>query len=338
MLDKNATGCAEEVQSCDAKTVQPQRLADYSPRDKPWDAHRGLTDVIAGIYARSEEFETYAARMDKCSGVLRFGWADDPDTGESRLKLRHAQFCRVRHCNTCSWRRTLMWQARFYQALPSIIEQHPKARWLFLTLTVKNCDIHDLGSALTGMNAAWGRLVKREEFSPVRGWIRSTEVTRGRDGSAHPHFHCLLMVAPSYFGKQYVTQNRWAELWQECGRLDYLPVVDARTVKAKLGAETDPAQVLRGAVAETLKYAVKPSDMTADAGWFLELTRQVHRKRFIATGGALKDVLRVGEESNEDLVRADGDGEAEPGQHLLAFDWHRREKHYLRAPHRDKEN
>ncbi|MDI4746156.1 protein rep, partial [Salmonella enterica subsp. enterica serovar Kentucky] len=37
----------------------------------------------------------------------------------------------------------------------------------------------------------------RKEFKPVQGWIRTTEVTRGRDGSAHPHFHTLMMVPPS---------------------------------------------------------------------------------------------------------------------------------------------
>ncbi|MDI5349339.1 protein rep [Salmonella enterica subsp. enterica serovar Kentucky] len=30
--------------------------------------------------------------------------------------------------------------------------------------------------------------------------------------------------------------------------------------------------------------------MVADPEWFLELTRQTHKRRFVATGGALKDV------------------------------------------------
>ncbi|MBM2994428.1 protein rep, partial [Escherichia coli] len=43
-----------------------------------------------------------------------------------------------------------------------------------------------------------------------------------------------------------------------------------------------------GAVAETLKYSTKPADMVADPEWFLELTRQTHKRRFVATGGALR--------------------------------------------------
>ena len=39
-----------------------------------------------------------------------------------------------------------MWQARFYQSLPKIVETNPVARWVFLTLTVRNCAIEDFGS------------------------------------------------------------------------------------------------------------------------------------------------------------------------------------------------
>jgi len=47
-----------------------------------------------------------------------------------------------------------MWQARFYEAIPALVAKHPKARWLFLTLTVRNCEITELGETLTAMNEA----------------------------------------------------------------------------------------------------------------------------------------------------------------------------------------
>ncbi len=99
-----------------------------------------------------------------------------------------------------------MWQARFYQAMPRLAAEHPKARWIFLTLTVKNCQISELRDTLKHMNASWQRLKDRKEFKPVSGWIRSTEVTRGKDGTAHPHFHALLMVPPSWFTRHYIKQ------------------------------------------------------------------------------------------------------------------------------------
>jgi plasmid rolling circle replication initiator protein Rep len=234
-----------------------------------------------------------------------------------------------------------MWQARFYQSLPQLVEAHPKARWLFLTLTVRNCPITDLRNTLQHMNQSWRRLVARKEFKPVLGWVRTTEVTRGKDGSAHPHFHALLMVPPSWFTRDYVKHSRWVELWGDCLRVDYAPNVDVRAVKPRAPKSgqtpTDAtAAALQGAVAETLKYSTKPADMVADESWFLELTRQTHKLRFVATGGALKDVLKVDEETDADLALADGPAEGEDDGSRLAFNWRSTDRRYRRFPKADK--
>lgn len=346
--DKRYIGSSPEAAAApaaplgDSHITAADGLTDYSPSDGPWDTHRAIADDVGGIYAGAVEFERYAARMDACSGVLRFGWVDTPETGETRLRLREAHFCRVRHCPVCQWRRSLMWQARFYQSLPKLVEEHPKARWMFLTLTVRNCPITELGDTLTAMNAAWQRLKDRKEFRPVLGWVRTTEVTRGKDGSAHPHFHALLMVPPSMLaGKHYVKHAKWVELWGDCLRVDYAPNVDVRAVKPRAPKSgqtpTDAtAAALQGAVAETLKYSTKPADMVADESWFLELTRQTHRRRFVATGGALKDVLKVDEETDADLALADGPAEGEDDGSRLAFNWRSGERRYRRAPKADK--
>lgn len=338
MTPDSAGVCVNYDSHSNTKTTSAPQLTTYSPRDKPWDIHRGQCDDVTGIYTANIEFERYADRMASCSGILHFGWDTCQETGESSLKLRQAQFCRVRHCPVCQWRRSLMWQARFYQALPGIVEKHPKARWLFLTLTVRNCGITELGGTLTAMNQAWQRLIKRKEFKPVLGWIRTTEVTKGKDGSAHPHFHALVMVPPSWFtGKSYVKHSRWVDLWQGCLKAPYSPNVDVRTVKPRVGSGSTGSPLestvaaLQGAVAETLKYSTKPEDMTDDGdadGWFLELTRQTHKRRFIATGGALKDVLKLDNETDDDLI-GQSDETAEEGP-KLAFKWKGGERHYLR--------
>ena len=226
-----------------------------------------------------------------------------------------------------------MWQARFYQALPDLVRAYPKARWLFLTLTIRNCEVSELAATLKAMNEAWQRLVKREEFKPVQGWLRTTEVTRGKDRSAHPHFHVLLMVPPSMLsGVNYIKQPRWVELWQEALRANYLPSVDVRTVKDK-GMATNTAELLQGAVAETLKYSTKPDDMTADPQWFLELTRQTHKKRFMASGGVLKDMLRDDQETNQDLIVAD-DSTIDTGPEKagsLLFGWQAKHRKYKKV-------
>ena len=303
-------------------------LSDYSPRDRPWDVHRAKAQSVEGVY-QGTVFDALAGRIKGCTGRLGFVWSDpDPETGECRLKLRSAHFCRVRHCPVCQWRRSLMWQARFLKALPSIEQNNPSARWLFLTLTVRNCSITDLRHTIQNMNKAWHRFVQRKEFDVVQGWIRTTEVTRGKDDSAHPHFHVLMMVKPSYFGKSYVTQSRWTELWQDCARLDYTPIVHVQAVKSKTGIGSIDQTPLRRAISETLKYAVKPSDMRDD--WLIALTRQVHQLRFIASGGVLKDILREGEETEKDLLLADDPSATDASEPDVFFKWHRTIRRYVK--------
>ena len=301
----------------DSPEADSPALSDLSPRDKPWDKHRGNADRIEAHY-RCSEFSQYASRMTFCSQLLEFGLVSMGDMGSLKMKLRGARFCRVRHCPVCQWRRSLMWKAKSYKVLPQIVEAYPTYRWLFLTLTVKNCRIDELRLTLTEMNRSFQRMSQRKAW-PAVGWLRSTEVTRGRDGLAHPHFHCLLMVRPGYFGKGYIKQAEWVEIWRHAMRLDYNPIIDCRAVKRG----KQPMQLLP----ELLKYCTKESDMMADRDWFLELTRQMHKMRCIATGGVLKKYLKELEAEPEDLIgennTLEGDDEAK-----LYFEWRRMEKRY----------
>ena len=313
-------------------------LQDVSPRDKPWDIHKFAAEHVAGVFLRDAALAKQGARMRQCAGVLKFGMKQGEEGG--KLRLRRAHFCRVRVCPTCQWRRSLLWRARLYQALPAIIKANPQGRWLFLTLTVRNCYIPDLRETLQAMNKAWHRLVMRPEFAHVLGWLRTTEVTRGRDGSAHPHFHVLLLVRPCMLGKEYVPQSRWAELWQECMRADYLPIVDIRAVRERpprKGSDEDPFPVelpegmspgLARAILEVAKYSTKDADLLADDGWLICFARQVRGLRFIAAGGVLKDVLQFDAETNEDLL-LQSVKKVEEVERKLVFWWQSRERHYV---------
>ena len=293
-------------------------LNDLSERDKPWDKHRGNADKAANHYRGTKDFARYAQRMDFCSQLLDFRLV--PDEHEYKLKLDAARFCRVRYCPVCQWRRSLMWKAKAFKILPMVVEAYPKYRWLFLTLTVRNCPISELRTTLKWLNQSWQRMVQRKVF-PAIGWIRSTEVTRGKDGSAHPHFHCLLLVKPSYFGKYYMKQNDWVDLWRSSLRVDYNPVLDIRPVRRG----HQPMEL----VPEILKYCVKESDLVADREWFLELTRQMRKLRTVATGGVLKEYLKQLEEEPEDLIGKDENKtEEEVDEGHLYFGWKRKEKKY----------
>lgn len=305
-----------------ASNNQAPSLSEISPQDKPWDKHRAFADRVEGFYVGSE-FHAYSDRIHYCSELLQFGLALQDDNS-LKLKLRAARFCRLRHCPVCQWRRSLMWKARAYRVLPKIVEAYPTHRWLFLTLTQKNIPITELRQTLTQMNKGFQRLVQLKAF-PAVGWLRSTEVTRGKDGSSHPHFHCLLLVPPGYFsGKGYLKQTKWVEMWRKSMRLDYNPVLDVQAVKQG----TKPMEL----VPELLKYCTKESDLVADREWFLELTRQMHKTRAIATGGVLKEYLRELEEEPEDLIGKDEEADLVE-EALLYFAWKRWDKKYRMVDH-----
>lgn len=316
-------------------TAPSVALSFLSKGDTSWDKNRSFSEDVANIYTGTGEhsFDRLAQRIDDCSQFLTFNWQDNPITGETALKLANTQFCRVRHCPVCQWRRSLMWKARFYEALPPLQAKYPTHRFIFLTLTVRNVEITGLRAQLQEMNKAWRKLVQRKAFkASVAGFVRTTEITRNRStNGAHPHYHAMLIVDPSYFGgRNYINQKTWVQMWQECLSVDYTPVVDVRVVKAKKGSEKDG---LSHAVAETLKYAVKPSDLVDNGPWLLELTKQVHKLRFIASGGLLKDALKEDEESNEDLIKTgleeeEAQAEEEPDQ--IVFNWLPSRRQYLK--------
>lgn len=212
-----------------------------------------------------------------------------------------------------------MWKAKAYKVLPKIVSMYPKHRWLFLTLTVRNCPIVELKSTLTQMNRAFQRFSQVKAY-PADGWLRSTEVTRGKDGSAHPHFHCLLMVPPGYFaGHNYLRQSTWVAMWRKAMRLDYDPIMDIRAIKE--------GKQPMGLIPEILKYCTKESDLVADRDWLIEYTKQMHKMRCVATGGVLKQFLRDLEDEPEDLIGT-GEDLVDEDELNLFFNWVRGNNRY----------
>lgn len=302
-------------------------LSDISPQDKPWELHRSNASTVQLLYTGSD-FQRYADRIEQCSKILGFAF-EAQDSGELKIRLRQAKFCRVRHCPVCQWRRSLMWRARFFQAVPKIMNDYPAGRWLFLTLTVKNCPLEELKATLGQMNKAWVRLTQRKQF-PALGFVKSTEVTRSNVGEAHPHFHCLLLVPSSYFsGQRYMTQELWTDLWQHALRVDYTPVVNVKAVKPQYGK----TYTISHALLETLKYSVKESDLMHDAAWLQELTKQLHKTRAVSVGGVLKQY--ISEEEPEDLIHAEDEEDSESTSDVdVWFGWREMVKRYAKTEYK----
>ena len=299
-------------------------LSEISERDRPWDVHRAESDQIATNY-RGTEFQSYSERIAFCSQLLDFRLVPDCDEGAYRIKLSSARLCHCRTCQVCAWRRSLMYKARAYKAMPAVIEAYPTARYLFVTLTVKNCAISDLRATIRHLNQSFARLTKLKDW-PGIGYIKTVEVTRSKDRTAHPHLHVLIMTKASYFGANYLSKKEWCALWKNSVRTDYTPIMDVQSIKAK----DSPVALL----AEVIKYQTKSNDLIfADREWFLEYTRQVHGTKAFALGGVFKEYFREleKEETTEEMIGDDGEGDVDEGH--LYFGWKRAEKKYRMVNH-----
>jgi plasmid rolling circle replication initiator protein Rep len=253
-------------------------LTNKSEKDKAFDTHKANSQRIATLFgldgslglkgfmhgSRLVSFDQYESRINECGAWLKY-WETPND-----FRLIDARFCKVPYCPMCQFRRSLKWRAKFLAALPEIQEMYPTHKWVFLTLTVKNCQIDELRANIKDMGKAWARLTKLVDF-PLEGCIKSLEVTRiwdwydqsgkflGRHGvkwfdrhkdqdkqhwtakptdEVHPHFHILGLVPASYFtGRGYMKQETWAEMWKKSLRVSYDPIIHIERVKDKKGTE-----------------------------------------------------------------------------------------------------
>lgn len=253
-----------------------QYLSTYSPKDAKFDLHKSLGEQIAHLYSLESgdgykgflsgskfiSFDAYSGRIRSCGSWLKFWQTED------LVRLIDARFCKVPYCPMCQARRSLKWRSKFLNLLPEISNQYPSHKWVFLTLTVKNCDLADLRLRIQEMQKAFKRLSQLANY-PMVGAVKSLEVTRvwdwydatgnfiGRHGTTwwyrsedpdkklwtakptndvHPHFHILGLVPASYFtGRGYITQSQWTEMWKQSARLEYDPIVHIQKVKNKKG-------------------------------------------------------------------------------------------------------
>jgi Replication protein len=141
------------------------------------------------------------------------------------------------------------------------------------------------------------------------------------------------MVQPEYFGPGYLKQPEWAELWRQCCRLDYRPVVDIRVVDPEHEAWRRKEQMIEhqlwNTVSEVLKYAVNVSDMLKDGRWFLTVSDEIWKTRAVAVGGVLKKYLR--DREREDLITEVGEEPMPEEVATIFFGWRERVRRYRKV-------
>lgn len=348
---------------------QPLEDRSLTGKVRPWRQHKQEARTLATVYEMlADQDPANAARwLDKsrrvmdCAPWAEFELHEDQGSGEY-MTLHKASFCRVRLCPMCQWRRSLKLaaQARAIVAesdreagaalgIDATPEQMRKAhpRFLLLTLTVKNVPGDQLARTIDLLHGSFSKLTRRKIWTPVRGWLRATEVTYNEKADTyHPHMHILLMVLPSYFGGKggYVSQKRWRAAWQDVLGINYDPQVDVRAIKDLDGQPlkdlpSDLYQKAMGkAIAEVAKYAAKPtdyldpSDLEKSARVLRVLDLILHKRRMVAWGGELKEIaarLQLDDLESGDLIHVDDRPANDPGLGVfLTYTWRRGSSDY----------
>lgn len=327
-------------------------LAEVSPRHRKWDTRKA--DNVTAAAMIGSRHPKKAKTINACCDQIALHWHKAPD-GERFGKVTGTHRCHnPKVCDVCGATKANQWRRELNEVLPRIVKDHPSYRFVFLTLTVQNCPVTELGDTLKAMSAAWRKLTKRREVVPIlKGFLRGTEVTRGawidtRTGKeidkrqlegvppehrrpkdptkAHPHFHVLLIVPSRYFTADYIPQKRWRQLWQESAKLDYDPVVDVRAVK-------DTSKAIEESI-KLASYSVKKSEVVADPEWFNDFHDQTLGFRFTNTGGLFRDYLKDEPtdplSADEDSAETEAPAEAEPLQEIDVFQFQRSAKRYRR--------
>ena len=276
-------------------------------KKRPW-RERKTENIKYADYLADLEFRK-ANGVHECADKLFF---HIDENGEK--KLYQTWFCKSRLCPMCSWRRGLKVQIQMSKVLDEAVRQQPTAKFLFLTLTVRNVrDGHNLKIAMRHLTASFNRFSMYKKFQDnIIGYVRSTEVTVNKDnGSYHPHIHVLLMVRSSYFNRSYIKSDEWRALWRKAAKLDYDPVIDIRKVTDKRGGKS-----LKSAALETAKYQTKSKDYLND-----DVADCVNRQRLndleyalagtrqFGFGGVLKEIamqLKI-DENDDDLIHVEED-------------------------------
>lgn len=305
------------------KNDQKKILSDKNKRGKerPWrDKKIGsnyLADVFRQLYDTigNPRFKKKENKIRDCGTYLSFRTC--PNGHEK--KLAEANFCKDRLCPTCSWRKSLKNAFQVKEICHIANERHPNNDFVFLTLTQKNVVAEDLEMEISHLMKSFRRLRRRVDFrNAIDGWFRALEITYNeKKDSYHPHFHILLHVKNSYFGRDYISQKKWIQLWKKSVQVDYNPIVDVRKVKPKKGrskAKEDKDKYW-SAAAEVAKYAVKSSDYLdlddekSVRKVVMTLNDALKYRRLTAFGGTLKEIYEELEmdqdEEDEDLIHID---------------------------------
>lgn len=232
-------------------------------------------------------YNNRGARMMACSNEIVYTRC--PQCG--KLHLVRTTLCRDRLCSICNYVLTVKRYAEMMDVAARLQPQIDAGYQVgMLTLTIRNCTLYRLSETLDQMAIGYSRLQKRRAWQRiVIGWARSTEITIGKNGTAHPHYHILTIIEPGHTEAE--IHKLCKQYWAQSMRLDYAPIIDYRAAYCKKDVPTGDR--LQQAIIECSKYVAKGSQILSLSDDRLALyALAIGGRRLVTYGGIIHDIRR----------------------------------------------
>ena len=313
-LPKSKNLCKEYSSSLiDIEKDTGEILSDKRPNgeERPWRLHKMNSLKLHSLYGKALRVddsvitENRLQSLEQCGDNLLFSVND-----KKEKRLKGANFCRLRTCPMCNWRKSLKMFGQTNKIANKILEQNSSTRFLFVTFTVKNCSADKLSQTIDMMNIGFKRLTDKSKKLAITnkfknnmlGYIRAMEVTYNQEKDTyHPHIHCIFAVKAQYFTHGYIKKGDWQYIWGECCKTEYEPIVKVQTIKNSTSK----------AVAEVAKYPVKMDELAnyQDENKAIKalivFTKILKGRRLITFGGVFTEArkqLKLDDVETGDLV------------------------------------
>lgn len=205
-------------------------------------------------------------------------------------RLFTANFCKNRYCPICSKNKSLK-DAREVKIITEYLRDS-NFEFLFATLTAPNCQQSELKEEITKYNKALSKMLKDEKYNFIHGYIRKLEITYNNDSSSksygtfHPHFHLLIAIDKSYFGRKYLSKQVWLADWRKAMADSSITQIDIK--KVSLGRKNN----IDKSILELTKYITKDFEFYSDVDVFENFYKGSKGKQMFAFSGIFRDAKR----------------------------------------------
>lgn len=317
-------------------------LSDKDNRGKKrrWKEYKTMNECLSNVYRAFDDKK--ASRLYECCTQLVYNIDSD-----NKKHLHSANLCKIRLCPICAWRRSLRTYSDVMKCIDYLNTQH-NYQYLFVTLTVKNCNSDELVSTIDKLYSAVKKLDRRKEIvSSWAGWVRNLEVTHNIDINSpsydtyHPHFHQLVAVKSSYFTRgNYISKRKLRTLWADCLGITDDDYRQSLQVNIKRCYGNTPKQV-----AEISKYASKANEYIIADDYNLSvdtvrtLDKALHNRRLVNYAKCFRDAkryLKISDVEDADLIHIDDDNSSDDNKNIEIYWWYSGYRNYYRVARFDK--